>query len=251
MSARLRITDLETISHPDADKWLDPVEPDAELLEPIEPNHRLRDPEKVLADVARVESARAKRPQLIYDNIAAKTAKRFEKCALDPDCNRIVALGWHDIGHGSPIVRVCKTEDEERAALVEYWTTYGQQYTKIVGFNSARFDLVVMIMRSIYLKVKYPAMVIYPTYRSQHIDLWDKLSLGGARRDVKGLRFYAKRLGIPIYDDISGADVGAMVAAGEWQKVQNHCLFDLDLTRAVGEAIGELEPQMAETGAPF
>jgi hypothetical protein len=82
-----------------------------------------------------------------------------------------------------------------------------------------------------------PAWKAYP-----HVDLWEKLSLNGARRDVKSLRFYAKRFGIPIFDDISGKDVAAMVKAGEWRKVENHCLFDLDLSRALAERLGVLEP---------
>jgi hypothetical protein len=248
---RYRITDLETVGLDDAATWFDPCEPDAALLEPIEPDSRLKDPIKVAANLAEVERRRAARPAEIAANIAEKEAARAAKFSLDADTCKIVALGWHDIGYGSPIVRVCRTEDEERAALIEYWTTLQQQFTKIVGFNSARFDLVVLVMRSIYLKVPRPELVIAPAWKSPHIDLYEKLSLGGARdrKDVKGLRWYAKRLGIPIYDDISGADVAAMVKAGEWEKVQNHCLFDLDLTRAVGEGIGELEPQ--PVGAPF
>ncbi len=219
--ARFRITDLETVGLPEAAAWVDPIKAPSNY----------------------------KDEQKIADYIRDAEAERMERFALDPDCNRIVALGWHDIGCGSPIVRVCKDENEERAALTDYWTTYTQQFTKIVGFNIIRFDLPVLVMRSIYLKVWRPEMTIAPAWKTHHVDLWERLSLGGARKDVKSLRFYAKRLGIPIYDDISGADVAAAVAAGDWEKVANHCLFDLDLTRAVGEAIGELEPETATVGA--
>lgn len=247
--SRLRLTDLETVGLAQAREWFDPLEPDAVLLEPILPDSRLKDPIKVAANLADIERRRAERPAEIAANVADKEATRAEKFSLDADTCQIVALGWHDIGEGSPIVRLCNNEADERAALSEYWTTYGQRFTRIVGFNSARFDLVVLVMRSLYLNVPHPEIVIAPAWKSPHIDLWEKLSLGGARRDVKSLRFYAKRFGIPIYDDISGADVAAMVAAGEWEKVHNHCLFDLDLTRALAERIGCLEPQTI--GAPF
>lgn len=241
---RFRLTDLETVGLPEASAWFDPIEPDADLLQPILPDSRLKDPVKVEANLADVARRIAARPAEIAANIAAREAARAEKFSLDADTCQIVALGWHDLGQGSPIVRICKDEDAERAALVEYWTTYAQRFTKIVGFNSARFDLPVMVMRSLYLNVPHPEIVIAPAWKSPHVDLWERLSLGGARRDVKSLRFYAKRLGIPIFDDISGKDVAAMVAAGEWEKVQNHCLFDLDLTRALAERIpGVLEPQ--------
>lgn len=248
--SRMRITDIETIGIPEASAWFDPCEPDAELLEPIEYDSRLKDPAKVEANRQIVDAKRAARPAEIAANIAAKEAARAEKFALDADTCQIVALGWHDIGR-DPIVRLCKNEAEERAALVEYWTTLAEQFTRIVGFNTARFDLPVMLMRSMYLNVQAPEIVITPAWKSPHKDLWQKLSLDGARdrKDVKSLRFYAKRLNIPIYDDISGKDVAAAIAAGEWSKVQNHCLFDLDLTRAVAERIGQLEPQ--PVGSPF
>lgn len=220
---RFRITDLETLGLPEAAGWVDPVSAPSNY----------KDPEKIAAYIAEAE------------------ADRLDRFALDADTNRIVALGWHDVGFGEPIVRLCRTEGEEKIALVEYWGSFSKQYTRIVGFNSARFDLVVLVMRSIYLNIWHPEIVIAPTWKSPHIDLWERLSLGGARKDVKSLRFYAKRFGIPIYDDISGKDVAAMVAAGEWIKIQNHCLFDLDLTRALAERIGVLVPVEVTAGSPF
>lgn len=218
---RYRLTDLETVGLEQAAEWVDPITAPSNYKDPL----------KIDAYIKEAE------------------AERRERFALDADCNRIVALGWQDIGQGAPIVRLCRDEAEESAALVEYWTTFQQRATRIVGFNSARFDLVVLVMRSLYLGVAHPELVIAPAWKSPHIDIWERLSLGGARKDVKSLRFYAKRFGIPIYDDISGKDVAAMVAAGDWEKVQNHCLFDLDLTRAIAERVGCLEPQAV--GAPF
>lgn len=220
---RYRVLDIETIGLPEAKEWVDPLKAPSNYKDPL----------KIDAYIKEAE------------------AERVERFALDPDCNRIVALGWHDLGEGAPLVRVCKTEDEERKALTEYWASYAKRFTKIVGYNSTRFDLPVLVMRSIYLSVPHPPMVIAPAWKSPHVDVWDWLSLGGARRDVKSLRFYAKRFGIPIYDDISGKDVAAMVAAGEWEKVANHCLFDLDLLRAIAERIGVLEPVAEVEGAPF
>ena len=213
---RFRLTDLETAALPDAAAWVED--------EPISAPSNYKDAEKIAA------------------YIAEATAKRLERFALDPDCNRIVALGYQDLPHGEPIVRICKDEAEERAELTNYWNSYRQKPTRIVGFNSARFDLVVLLMRSLYLGVSHPPITIAPAWKSDHIDLWERLSLGGARKDVKSLRFYARRLGIPIYDDVSGADVARLVSEGDYEKVYNHCLFDLDLTRALAERIGAIPP---------
>ena len=210
---RYRLTDLETLGLDEAKEWVDPISAPSNY----------------------------KKPEAIAAYIAEAEVERAQRFALDPDCCRIVALGYHDIGQREPLVQLCQTEAEERDALRVFWATYQTQPTRIVGFNSARFDLPVLIMRSLYLDVPHPEMTIAPAWKSPHLDLWERLSLGGARKDVKSLRFYAKRFGIPIYDDISGKDVAAMVKAGEWEKVRNHCLFDLDLTHALANRLGLLK----------
>lgn len=210
---RTRLLDLETFGLDEATAWVDPLSAPSNY----------KDEAKITAYIAEAE------------------AERRADFALDPDCCRIVALGWHDLHQREPLVEVCQSEQAEREALTIFWATYRTQATRIAGFNILRFDLPVLIMRSLYLGVEHPAMTIAPAWKSPHVDIWERLSLGGARKNVKSLRFYAKRLGIPIYDDISGKDVAAMVKAGEWEKVRNHCLFDLDLTRAVAERFGFLE----------
>lgn len=222
---RNRLTDLETVALDDAASWVED--------EPISAPSNYKDPDKIAA------------------YITEATAKRQERFALDADTCRIVALGYHDVGESDPLVVLCKTEEDERHALTAYWDSYRKTGTRIVGYNIIRFDCVVLLMRSLYLGIKAPDMVIAPAWKTYHIDLWERLSLGGARKDVKSLRFYAKRLGIPIYDDISGKDVAAAVRAGEWDKIHNHCMFDLDLTRALAERLGVLkaDPWVAQTRA--
>lgn len=222
---RNRLTDLETVGLDEAATWMEE--------EPIAAPSNYKDPEKIAA------------------YIAEATAKRLERFALDADTCRIVALGMQDVGEGDPVVTLCRDEKEERHALARYWDSYRKRATRIIGFNSLRFDLPVLVMRSLYLGVDAPEITIAPAWKSPHVDLWDRLSLGGARdrKDIKSLKFYARRFGIPVYDDISGKDVAAAVKAGEWDKVANHCLFDLDLTRALAERLGVLkaDPWMAQT----
>ncbi len=212
---RSRLLDLETLGLDEAREW----------VEPLSAPSNYKDEQK------------------IADYIAEAEAERAQRFALDPDCCRIVALGYHDVGAGDPVVHLCADEFEEREQLKQFWASYRTTETRIIGYNSFRFDMPVIVMRSIYLSVPHPILTFAPAWKAwPHVDLWDTLSLNGARRDVKSLRFYAKRFGIPIFDDISGKDVAAMIAAGEWSKVQNHCLFDLDLTRALAERLGVLKP---------
>lgn len=208
---RYRILDLETVGHPDAEQWFDPPKPDA----------------------------RCTKPESIAESIAKKTIDRAEGFGLDPDTCRIVALGWHDVGFGDPHVLLCKDEAAEIVALELFWGTYLQQFTKLVTFNGTRFDLPVLVMRSIYLDVAFPEFTFAPPWKSPHIDLWDKLSLDGARdrKDVHSLAFYGRRFGIGTLDKVKGADIGKLVSEGNWDAVEAHCLSDIGLTHALANRL--------------
>ena len=211
------LCDIETIGHPDAHQWLDPITK---------------------------APGNYKKADAIAAYIAEATAERDARLGLDIDCNRIVALGYQDIGKEA-IVALCSNEFEEREQLKLFWASFNVNQTRLLTFNGARFDLPVLVMRSLYLQVSHPEIVIAPAWKTQHVDLWERLSLGGVRKDVKGLKFYAKRFGIPVYDDITGADVTRLVTENtpeSWQKIHDHCLFDLDLTRALAERLGVLTP---------
>lgn len=210
---RYRILDLETIPHPEAHKWADPVKADS----------RLKDPEKIKAD------------------IEEKTAKQADEFGLDPDCCRIVALGLHDVGYGDPTVYLCSNELEEREQLKSFWATYDKHYTKLVTFNGLKFDLPVLVMRSLYLQVEHPEIVIAPAWKATHIDLYQKLSLDGARKDVHSLAFYARRLGIGTLDKVKGNQIAQLVKDGAWDQVEAHCLSDVGLTHALANRLGLLK----------
>ena len=212
---RSRILDIETTGIEQAREWLDPLTPPRNYTK------------KESIDAWLVEAE----------------AQREQAFGLDPDCCRIVCFGYQDIG-SEPVVDVCANEFEEREILKRFWKTFAGQETRLITFNGHRFDLPVILMRSIYLGVTYPYLQFSPMWRSHpHVDLFERLSLGGARKDVKSLRFYARRFGIPIFDSVSGRDIHALVRQNTkeaWEAIANHTLFDLDLTRAVAEKLGVL-----------
>jgi predicted PolB exonuclease-like 3'-5' exonuclease len=208
---KYRIVDLETIAHPDAGNWLEPVEPDARLVDPVK----------------------------IKASIESKTADRNEKLGLDPDCCRMVALGYVDVGTGDPVVDLCHDEDQETDVLRRFWASYRQHETTLVTFYGFLFDLPVLMRRSLYLGVPYPPLSI-DKYRSKHIDVWQKLSWNGAIK-AHGLAFYAKRFGIGTLDKVDGADVARLWAAGQYEVVRDHCLSDVGLTHALANKLKLLE----------
>src|SRR5688572_18560254 len=128
--------------------WVDPVKPAANLKDPVK----------------------------IAESIAERQAKQADEFGLDPDCNCVVAIGWHVVGHAEPQCEVMSNELEEREHLKAFWNVY-RQYgdVRLVTFNGFKFDLPVIMRRSMYLDVPYPILNL-DRYRSEHIDLWQRLS---------------------------------------------------------------------------
>lgn len=231
------IVDVECIPIDTASDYLEPPQADAKLLEPIEPDARLKDPEKVAANLADVERRRAARPAEIEANIAEKTAAMVERCGLDPDLCRIVALGAGDVD-GHDTVLICRDEEMEAAALEAFWkrATNAAGVTRtLVTFNGFGYDLPVMIRRSQYLGVAHP-FINLDRYRSPHIDLMQRLTFEG-RIKPHTLKFYAARFGRGTPDNVDGSQIAALVKAGDWQAVEQHCLSDLGLTRFIAQRI--------------
>jgi len=207
---RYRILDLETVPH---HQWAEPVKPDS----------RLKDPVKIEA------------------SIKEKTEEQADAFGLDPDCCRIVALGFHDVGYGDPTCYLMRDEFEERHHLRMFWESYRQQYTKFVTFNGTRFDLPVLVMRSLYLDVPYPELNFAPAWKSDHLDLYEKLSLNGARKSVHSLKFYAKRMGFTTLDKVDGSQIAQLAKEEKWQAIEAHCLSDIGLTHALANRLGLLK----------
>jgi len=223
---RLRVLDLETAVNPKALDWLEPVKPDARLVDPVK----------------------------IAKSIEEKTAERNEKLALDWDCCRIVALGWVDVGSNDPWCEVCENEDEERSALTFFWKTYSQRPTKLVTFNGLKFDLPVLLTRSIDLEVPHPEINL-DRFRSKDLDVWQWLTRNGARQYPHSLSFYAKKYNFTTLDKVDGKDIGKLVEAKDWEAIRQHCLSDVGLTHAVAARLGLLPavtaPAPEAVGAPF
>lgn len=231
------IVDIEAVGIDNAVDYLDPVEPDPKLLEPIEYDARLKDPAKVEANRADVDRKRAERPALIEASIQERTAALVDRCALDPDLCRIVALGCGD-ADGDDTSLICRDEAQEAAALRLFWSRVvnvaGATRT-LISFNGFGYDLPVLMRRSAYLGVDYPQLNL-DRYRSPHIDLMQVLTFRGAIKAHK-LSFYASRFGYASDDTVTGADIAALVKAGDWAAVEAHNLSDLKLTRFVAQKL--------------
>jgi hypothetical protein len=221
---RYVITDIETSCHPDAER----------MLPEFKHNAGTNDADKRAAQ------------------IAEKRATALANAALDPDLCRIVAIGswWED--EAQPILELCRDEHDERESLKEFWQLYAQRrhehpYTVIVGSNVLSFDLPIMVRRSLYLQVGVP-MLERGKYR--HRDVIDLKSLlcDDDRLAWRSLDYYVKRFGCDVpHDPIDGAQIPALVAAGNWDAVREHNRLDLVKTRALALRVVPSLREMAVT----
>ncbi len=188
------------------------------------------------------------KPESIAAYVKTATEKAVGKCSLDPDLCRVVALGWMRVGTDMvPRVLTCRDEYEENYALTELWKDVrrprGGGAWPLVTFNGHRFDLPVLMRRSQYLQMPYPNLNI-DRYRTNNIDLWQKLSFNGAI-SAHGLQFYAKRFNLPVDPDpVKGEDIAALVKDGSdvsWRAVQNHCASDVKTTHELAVRLGLIE----------
>lgn len=208
MDRRALIVDIETFAISDA----------VQYLEPAEAPSNYKDPAKIAAYIKEAET------------------KLLDGCALDPDLCRIVALGYMLEDDERPVVSIAQTEAHERLILTQFWRSAEDR--QFITFNGFKFDLPVLMRRSLYLGVEHPILNL-DKYRSNHLDLYQRLTHNGT---ITGhsMRFYCARFGIQIDDLTIGKDIAALVRAGEWEGVRAHCHADVLATKALAARLGYL-----------
>jgi len=176
----------------------------------------------------------------IASYIADAQRKQVEKAALYPWTARIVALGAWMPGEDAPRVRTCLDESGEAEALRRFWGHVWRQdngsVLPLLTFSGLGFDLPVLAARSRLLGVQAPHLNL-DRYRSPHPDLLQLLTFKGAIQ-ARPLTWFARRFGLPVTDETTGADIGALVKAGDWEAVRAHCESDVRLTRGLAERMG-------------
>jgi len=207
------ILDVETVADPRAAEWAEPVAAPANYKDPVK----------------------------IAAYIADATREQVERAALYPWTASVVCLGLcASDAAGQPMTIVCRTPTDEADALRWLWSRVvdGGAVMPLVGFKSRTYDLPVLLARSMVLGVPAPAINL-DRYRSPHIDLLERLTWQGAI-PARSLKWFARRFGIPVEDETSGADVARLVADGQYEAVADHCRSDLRITRALAHVIGAI-----------
>ncbi len=187
-------------------------------FEPIEAPSNWKDPVKIAA------------------YLTEKRQERTDRAALDPDLCRVVCLVMARGDNGS-LVTISARDEAEEAALLSQWALAAVERGALVGFNCLSFDLPVLIRRCQYLGVEPPQLDLHKYHSADVIDLMQVLSFNGAIK-AHSQAFYQRRFGIATGDTTKGSEIPALVVAGEWAKVEDHCRADVDGLRQLAARLG-------------
>ena len=203
------ILDLSTAGLPEAAQWLDTPKP----------RKGTKDEDKIAAQ------------------IAAKTQASIDGAGLDPDLCQITGYGLLR-PEGGPIVSV-RGHDAvtERSLILSILEAFeGRPNRALIGFNSFRFDLPVLMRRCFYLGLPIPDINM-DKYRSPHVDLYARLSFNGAIT-AHSLSFYAKRLALGLTKPLSGAEESQVLATGRWNDLAESLKHDVLASKALAAGLG-------------
>lgn len=148
--------DLETIANPAR----------YDSLPPVEPSAKLKDPEKIKAD------------------IEEKKLAQIESMGADKWLNMICVASFRDLESEKTVSLVLDKEMDEKTLLEQIWRTLWP-YDRFITFNGMEFDVPVLQAHSCLYRVPISKDIsIRKYYVENHIDLrmiltgWDKYGKG-------------------------------------------------------------------------
>jgi len=114
----------------------------------------------------------------------------------------------------------------ERAFLERLWDRLDG--ATVVTFHGRGFDLPVLELRALKLGVPAPRWFAGARQAGSegHLDVKELLAAPGAS-GAAPLDLYAKLVGLPGKEDVAGADVGALYAAGALDRIAAYCMTDV------------------------
>lgn len=121
-------------------------------------------------------------------------------------------------------------DNRERQLLLALSRRLTKIRPTVVTFNGRRFDIQVLALRSLALRVPMPWYFKDREARKRyselgHLDLCDAISDFGAGRMVT-LDQLAKLIGLPGKVGVDGTQVAALYADGELERIERYCLCD-------------------------
>jgi uncharacterized protein YprB with RNaseH-like and TPR domain len=157
------------------------------------------------------------------------------KKKINPIDSRVVAIGVMD----SKGARVFASTDEA-AILRSLWSAWkdfrmNNPGAPIVGFNVASFDVPFLVTRSFLVGV-----AVHPFTGRDIVDIRHKLAAYAYGEQRGKLKELAQLVGLPVLD-VDGSDVERLWNSGEFAKVEEYLIRDLEITRALYNRLVQLQ----------
>lgn len=191
------------------------------LRKNITPDARLKDPEKVAADMANKEAA------------------ALDKSGLEGWSNHIICIGVGINDHPAIDFYTENPIEKERDMIIRFFDYISQNCGKYahtwIGHNLNRFDLKVLRQRCIVLGIKWPSIIT-----AAFQDKWGDVTFDtmlkwcGDNRDSISLEKLCLALGVETpKDDLKGSEVYQAWKDGRNDQIREYCRRDVEATRAV------------------
>jgi hypothetical protein len=196
----------------------------ARIAESITPPGNYKKPETI------AEWVEKEKPALVKEAIS--------KTALDGSAGHVCCLSVA-LADASPLYWEARTVEDERHVIggfVEHvnYVIDGIPYANvtIVGHNVANFDIRFLWQRAIILGIRMPSW--FPRDpKPWGNDVFDTMTAFAGSRGTIGLERLSVALGMDGKGDVDGSMIGALWAAGEYEKIASYCRADVERTRAI------------------
>lgn len=163
--------------------------------------------------------------------------------ALNPLTTRVVSIAFSALETGAELALIDAPQGTEplaapsralpeRSILETFWAIARRART-LVGFNSRRFDVPVLLTRSALLGVRATVNLLAGRSESgaRHVDLSEILSARGASSDRRlSLELASFAFGIPAKTETHGSEVALLVEEERYQELAEYNLEDARAT---------------------
>lgn len=178
--------------------------------------------------------------QWLSENADDAATEAVAKTSFDPAHGHICCIGFA-IDDGNPAYYEARSIVEERALLEGFFSNMPRMgLVRFIGHNVSGFDLRFILCRSIALGVPIPT--IFPRdIKPWSQEVFDTMIAWAGTRGTIGQDRLCEALGLPGKGDFDGSMVADAWANGEYAKIANYCLQDVETVRAIHrrfEAVG-------------
>lgn len=189
----------------------------------------------------------------IAAQIEAKREAQLASMSLDPYACGIACVAW-TTHEDEGAINCMSLDGFNESYLIKMVAKDLFDHRPVLTFNGRTFDIPVLATRARLLGMNWPDLDLRRFGSTDVVDIYERLTFGDTLSNgviPRKLHDMAARFGIDVQDDVRGHQIGALVAAGEWEKVRHHCANNVRLTVELGRRLGILAPVAVAEATAF